>query len=219
VLCKLRWPTGKRAELFLGCNQIAQTDHDHDTKASDLALITKTFVEATGGLKIYISSFPWPVLKTRYFESGYIAMNFTTKCVCVGRRWFTGLLVRLTKKATVGLPRPLDYSKPDFTIHVPGRMADNLLVIEVKAVYKAKAVNPSDEQIVTDLRKLTGYRKTADYFAACYLIYGCTEADAAGFVNRCCQLAENDNEVDLTLIKLFHHAKALAPATEVAWPN
>jgi len=189
-------------------------------KASDLALITKTFVEATGRIEDIYFQLPVAGLEDPLFRERVYCYELYHQ---MRVRW-PKVVYRITGEVDKkGHPwvyhGPLDYSKPDFTIHVPGRMADNLLVIEVKAVYKAKAVNPSDEQIVTDLRKLTGYRKTADYFAACYLIYGCTEADAAGFVNRCCQLAENDNEVDLTLIKLFHHAKALAPATEVAWPN
>jgi hypothetical protein len=107
---------------------------------------------------------------------------------------------------------PLDYSKPDFTVHIPGRMADNLLVIEVKAF------NPTDEQVVIDLRKLTGFCLTADYFAAYYLIYGFTNANAQEFANHCKKLAAQDGEIKLARIKLFNHATAQSPASEVSWP-
>ena len=107
---------------------------------------------------------------------------------------------------------PLDYSKPDFTVHIPGRMADNLLVIEVKAFA------PNDGQIATDLRKLTGYCRTADYFAAYYLIYGFSEVGATAFSSRCKQLAAGDAEIDLSRIVLFNHSAPLAPASHVAWP-
>ena len=107
---------------------------------------------------------------------------------------------------------PLNNSKPDFTIHIPGRMADNLLVVEVKAFA------PNDGQIVTDLRKLTGYCRTADYFAAYYLIYGFNAVGATVFSSRCKQLAARDAEIDLSRIVLFNHSAPLKPASHVAWP-
>jgi len=107
---------------------------------------------------------------------------------------------------------PLDYSKPDFTIHIPGRMADNLLVIEVKAK------NPADEQILTDLLKLTGYCRTANYFAAYYLIYGFTAHEAELFSCRCKKLVAGNAGIDLARIVLFNHAAPKSLAKHVAWP-
>jgi hypothetical protein len=95
---------------------------------------------------------------------------------------------------------------------IPGRMADNLLVIEVKAIA------PDDGQIVTDLRKLTGYCHTADYFAAYYLIYGFKEIGATAFSSGCKRLAAGDAEIDLSRIVLFNHAAPWTPASHVAWP-
>jgi hypothetical protein len=107
---------------------------------------------------------------------------------------------------------PLDYSKPDFTIHIPGRMADNLLVIEVKAF------EPNDEQILTDLLKLTGFCQTANYFAAYYLVYGFTDHGAAAFSARCKKLAARNMGIDLARIVLLNHAAPKTRAKAVAWP-
>jgi hypothetical protein len=107
----------------------------------------------------------------------------------------------------------LDRSKPDFTIHVPGYMSDNLLVIEVKSP------NPTDEQIVTDLRKLTGYCRKADYFAAYYLIYGRNVESAQEFAATCVALSANDATIDLLRITLFTHPAAYTPASSIAWPQ
>lgn len=104
-------------------------------------------------------------------------------------------------------------SKPDFTIHVPGNMSDNLLVIEVKSP------NPNAEQILTDLRKLTGFCRKADYFAAYYLVYGRTVDEAHKLASRCRALAANDDTIDLTRLTLLTHPHALSLASIIPWPN
>ena len=107
----------------------------------------------------------------------------------------------------------LDQSKPDFTIHVPGRMGHNLLVVEVKAK------GPSDIQIVADLRKLTAFRNRADYPGAIYLVYGMDEMMAADFAIRCASLAQEYERIDLTLVQLASHKCPAEEATFVAWPS
>ena len=105
----------------------------------------------------------------------------------------------------------LNRSKPDFTVHVPGRMSDNLLVIEVKSP------EPTTEQIVIDLRKLTGYCKTAGYFAAYYLVYGCSVEQANEISASCIYLATKYAGIDLTRIKLLTHASPNSMASIVPW--
>jgi hypothetical protein len=184
-----------------------------ETKSSDLELITSVLIEATKNVEeIY---FQLPV-------AGQEEPQFRERVYCyelyhqMRLRW-PNVPYRITgeidKSGHPWIYRgPLDYSKPDFTIHIPGRMADNLLVVEVKAI------NPTDKQIVVDIRKLTGFCRTADYFAAYYLIYGFTENEAHKFSSRCKTLAAGDGEIDLSRIKLFNHAKPMSPASEIAWP-
>jgi hypothetical protein len=107
----------------------------------------------------------------------------------------------------------LDRSKPDFTIHIPGKMGRNLLVMEVKAP------DPDDGQIISDLRKLTAFRKFADYPFAYYLIYGLTTGEGHKFASHCRELAEGDERIDLTRVTLFGHPEAGSPAAQIEWGN
>lgn len=110
-------------------------------------------------------------------------------------------------------PGELNRSKPDFTIHVPPGMSDNLLVIEVKPP------RPSKKQIVTDLRKLTAYCRSAGYSAAYYLVYGRSIESAVEFASRCESWSNQDDKIDLSCITLFTHPCAGAPAVSISWPN
>jgi hypothetical protein len=56
--------------------------------------------------------------------------------------------------------------KPDYIVHVPGSMDNNLVVIEVKPPRATPA------QVDADIAKLIGFRRAGQYFAAIYLIYG-----------------------------------------------
>jgi len=184
------------------------------TQASHLLSVTNTLIEATKNVEEIYFQLPVAGLEEPQFRERVYCYELYHQ---MRLRW-PNVPYRITgeidKNGHPWIYRgPLDFSKPDFTIHFPGRMGDNLLVIEVKAI------NPADEQIVTELRKLTGYRRTADYFAAYYLIYGCSDAQANEFANRCSGLAAHDGEIDLLRIKLFNHTRALFPASEVAWPN
>lgn len=105
----------------------------------------------------------------------------------------------------------LNRSKPDFTIHVPGNMDDNLLVIEVKAR------DPVDAQVLRDLQKLTEFRRSASYVAAYYLTYGFDEHEATAFASDCSSLAEKDKAIDLTKIVMFNQAAAGRAAIKIPW--
>jgi len=107
----------------------------------------------------------------------------------------------------------LDGSKPDFVIHLPGFMSGNLLVMEVKAR------NPTAAQIRNDLRKLTGYRRLADYFAAYYLVYGYAAKQATVFAELCRDVAGSDKAIDLGRIRLFNHSAPGKAFEEVPWPT
>ena len=107
----------------------------------------------------------------------------------------------------------LDRSKPDFTIHIPGKMGGNLLVMEVKAP------DPTDGQIISDLRKLTAFSKYADYPFAYYLIYGLNTEAAHEFASRCRWLAGGDKRINLNLVTLFSHPEAGSLAARVEWDH
>ncbi|MDB6027443.1 MAG: methionyl-tRNA formyltransferase-like protein [Verrucomicrobiales bacterium] len=108
----------------------------------------------------------------------------------------------------------LNRSKPDFTIHVPGNMDANLLVIEVKAR------DPVDQNVVRDLEKLTAFCISAGYDAAYYLIYGFSSNEVSRFAARCVQLARtNAATVDLAKITLFNQTSPMTKASKIAWPS
>lgn len=67
----------------------------------------------------------------------------------------------------------LGAKKPDFIIHVPGKMDQNLVVIEVKPA--TVKVNELRE----DLKKLEGFLDKARYYHAIMLIYGDGEHELA----------------------------------------
>lgn len=62
--------------------------------------------------------------------------------------------------------RRLSNTKPDFLVHIPGNMAGNHTVMEVKSC------NVTPRALVKDLETLTAYREQAEYSNAILLIYG-----------------------------------------------
>lgn len=58
--------------------------------------------------------------------------------------------------------------KPDFVIHVPGKMEQNLVVIEVKTVNVKDKIN----ELRKDFGKLKMFISNANYYRAIMLIYG-----------------------------------------------
>lgn len=62
----------------------------------------------------------------------------------------------------------LGAKKPDFIVHVPGRMDRNLVVMEVKPVTVKDKIN----KLRKDLKTLKGFLDKAGYYRAIMLIYG-----------------------------------------------
>jgi len=95
----------------------------------------------------------------------------------------------------------LDRSKPDFLVHVPGNMAGNYAVIEVKPIC-AQA-----REVWRDLETLSNFVVHAQYVRAVFLVYG-WEADG-----RVLGAAENWLHAhDGPAIEIWHHAAPLAAA-------
>ncbi len=114
----------------------------------------------------------------------------------------------------------IDNVKPDFLVHIPGRMINlaNLLVVEVKPA------NGDLDQIVDDLQKLTAFRRDlkdeeerqANYHAAYFWVYGLQRDRWRDFCLRV-ERALRKKEVDLSLLRFFLHEEAGISAVEVAW--
>jgi len=103
--------------------------------------------------------------------------------------------------------------KPDLLIHVPGDMAGNLIVIEVKSV-SVRDKRP----IRKDLETLTAFR-CAGYRRAWYLFFGGSEKDAAKARDRC-QLAAAEHgkvEVRLDQIGLLWHRGQGTSVVRLPW--
>jgi len=108
----------------------------------------------------------------------------------------------------------LDDTKPDFLVHVPGRL-ENAVVMEVKPA------NARPDRIEKDLKTLTAYRRLAGYAAAYLLVYGHFDDLARGV--RDVEAAHvgrgQEAEIDLSLIDLWHHEAPGSPAYSVAWDS
>lgn len=108
--------------------------------------------------------------------------------------------------------------KPDFLVHVPGEMA-NLLVVEVKPA--TADVN----RMAEDLRKLTSFRldlhdevgRPASYHAAYFLVYGLNLDNWPAFRTRLLEVAGGTKHFDRNLVDCLVHTRAGTRAVRVAW--
>ena len=107
----------------------------------------------------------------------------------------------------------LDNVKPDFLVHVPGKMNHNLVVLEIKA---ASQRPPADERVAIekDLKKLTAFCERAQYEIGILLVFGegiyRIKEHAVWALSR---------GVSLDAIELWHHPKPGAAARRVTWNN
>jgi hypothetical protein len=108
--------------------------------------------------------------------------------------------------------------KPDFLVHVPGKMT-NLLVVEVKP-------RTADiRRMAKDLQKLTSFRRDlrdesgrpANYHAAYFLIYGLNLQDWPTLRTQLMKLAGGLEDFDRQLVNCFVHPCAGTGATRAAW--
>jgi hypothetical protein len=106
---------------------------------------------------------------------------------------------------------PLLNTKPDLLIHQPGDMAGNLIVIEVKPI------NASDDGIKKDLITLTAFRLLANYHSAIYLIYGSEKPKFEKLKATAIQIANENKEINLNLIKLYWHSQINEAAKRISW--
>ncbi len=108
--------------------------------------------------------------------------------------------------------------KPDFLVHIPGRMV-NLLVIEVKPK------NADIGHMIDDLEKLTRFRRDlrnpdgepANYHAAYFWVYGASIQEWLQLRDRILQRTVGRRGVDHTLISSFVHERAGIHAVPVSW--
>ena len=108
--------------------------------------------------------------------------------------------------------------KPDFLVHIPGRMV-NLLVLEVKPS------NASVSRMVKDLVKLTTFRRElknennepANYFAAYFWIYNISVNKWPSLRGKIVTSVGNRSDIDLSLISCFVHEASKNAAIQVSW--
>jgi hypothetical protein len=100
-------------------------------------------------------------------------------------------------------------AKPDFLVHVPGRM-DNLLIVEVKPGNSAIA------RMTDDLMKLLAFRrKPASYVAAYFLIYGASIAHWPALRKQLLDVAGAN--FDPSLVTCVIHERPGTRAKAVPW--
>lgn len=109
----------------------------------------------------------------------------------------------------------LDNTKPDFLVHIPGTMTENLLVMEVK---------PDNAQlggVEKDLTTLTAYRRFGQYRNAIYLIYGNSAEKLLKIRAIANSFASSDKgeTIDLQLIQLWYQPSPGKPARPFPWED
>lgn len=109
-------------------------------------------------------------------------------------------------------------SKPDFLVHVPGRMR-NLLVVEVKPA------NVELARMADDLKKLTRFRRElrdefgnpGNYHAAYFWIYGLPLANWPNLRARLLELLQGDAHFDRGLVSCVIHERSGVRARPAPW--
>lgn len=109
-------------------------------------------------------------------------------------------------------------SKPDFLVHIPGRMS-NLLVMEVKPA------NSELARMSDDLKKLTRFRRDlrdqdgspANYCAAYFWLYGLALRDWSGLCRRLLEAVAGSEHFDRALVSCIVHERPGVRAVAVAW--
>ena len=97
----------------------------------------------------------------------------------------------------------LDEEKPDFVIHVPGEMEQNLVVVEVKTVV---AVKGDINKLRNDFVKLGRFISEANYYRAIMLIYGSINSHLPQNIKR-----EIECIQDKKIIILWHYSPNKKP--------
>lgn len=105
----------------------------------------------------------------------------------------------------------LDGKKPDFLVHIAGKMNGNLAVLEVKPVGARK------QQVEKDLKVLTAFRRHAKYRCAVYLVYGTGVEEFHQLKDAATSSADCNNHIDLELIDLYWHKTAGRQASRQNW--
>lgn len=108
--------------------------------------------------------------------------------------------------------------KPDFLVHVPGRMR-NLLVVEVKPA------NGELARMSDDLKKLTHFRRDlrdqngnpGNYYAAYFWIYGLRMAEWPNLRTRLLESLQGNAEFDRNLVCCIVHEAAGVRAAIAPW--
>lgn len=89
---------------------------------------------------------------------------------------------------------------PDLLIHIPGKMEGNLVIIEVKPI------NFNRDGLKNDLKKLTSFRRDANYDHAIHLTYG-SNGNEQEIIEESHKIQkENDGEIELGLVEFWNHA-------------
>lgn len=108
-------------------------------------------------------------------------------------------------------------AKPDFLVHVPGRMT-NLLIVEVKPFNRPWA------DMVIDLKKLTRFRRNlvppgqpGNYHAAYFWVYGLQAAEWPAFRTRLLQEVNGSPDFESALVSCILHEQAGGKAVNVPW--
>jgi hypothetical protein len=100
---------------------------------------------------------------------------------------------------------PYARAKPDLLVHVPGQMSHNLATVEVKPA------TVRDEDLRSDLRKLSWFCRHAQYFRGVVLVYG--DAGDTDSLRARLQQVTDDQVEAAVLTCLYHRTVGRRPET------
>lgn len=96
---------------------------------------------------------------------------------------------------------------PDFLVHEPGDMGNNLVVLEVKPVSTHR------EGLRTDLKKLTAFQEYYEH--SVHLTYGSDPGESRKVLDLAEDIASNCTDVDLALVDMWYHGGAETEAFSI----
>jgi len=94
----------------------------------------------------------------------------------------------------------IKYKIPDFIVHYPGKLKDNLVIIEVKRLFNIDTNKSSDSGVIKDLETINLFLEKYFYKKGFYLIFGQIENDNEKDLRKVLEIFENKVDKDIDLI-------------------
>jgi hypothetical protein len=172
-------------------------NHLEEQKKRDLSYLVNCFIHATSLVGPHYFQLPIAGQEEPIYRERVYCYELYHQLRCVlGDDFPYALNGEVDKSGHPIVRDEIGPRKPDFIVHVPGDMARNLTVIEVKPTTSTQA------EFQDALRSLQGFVQRAGYFGAIALVYGWKDRNQVGWVE---VFQETLRDVDAKPIVLLRH--------------